>query len=66
MYGADAIIYAGHGGYETGNYNMNGGSATHPFALVGSNDFIWGYWKPDERRMERSTIYCTHKTETFR
>ncbi|HEX7468018.1 MAG TPA: CARDB domain-containing protein [Methanobacterium sp.] len=42
MYGADAIIYAGHGGYETGNYNLNGGSATSPFALVGSNDFIWG------------------------
>ena len=41
MYGADAIIYAGHGGFETGNYNMNGGSATAPFALVGSNDFIW-------------------------
>jgi hypothetical protein len=42
MYGADAIIYAGHGGYQTGNYNMNGGTATSPFALVGSNDFIWG------------------------
>ncbi len=42
MYGADAIIYAGHGGYVTGNYNMNGGSANPPFALVGSNDFIWG------------------------
>jgi hypothetical protein len=43
MYGADAIIYAGHGGYETGNYNMNGGAATPPYALVGSdNKFIWG------------------------
>ena len=42
MYGADAIIYAGHGGYETGNYNMNGGSASPPFALVGSDTFIWG------------------------
>jgi hypothetical protein len=42
MYGADAIIYAGHGGYETGNYNMKGGVATPPYAIVGSNDFIWG------------------------
>ena len=42
MYGADAIIYAGHGGYESGNYNMNGGVATPPYAIVGSNDFIWG------------------------
>ena len=42
MYGADAIIYAGHGGYETGNYNMDGGVANPPYALVGSNDFIWG------------------------
>ena len=42
MYGADAIIYAGHGGYETGNYNNNGGSASPPFALVGSDNFIWG------------------------
>lgn len=42
MYGADAIIYAGHGGYESGHYNLNGGIATPPFALVGSNDFIWG------------------------
>ena len=42
MYGADAIIYAGHGGYETGNYNMDGGVATPPYAIVGSNDFIWG------------------------
>jgi CARDB len=42
MFGADAIIYAGHGGYETGHYNMKGGSASPPFALIGSNDFIWG------------------------
>ena len=42
MYGADAIIYAGHGGYESGNYNMKGGVATPPYAIVGSNDFIWG------------------------
>ncbi len=42
MYEADTIIYAGHGGYQTGNYNMNGGTAKSPFALVGSDDFIWG------------------------
>ncbi len=42
MYGADAIIYAGHGGYQSENYNMNGGKASPPFALVGSNNFIWG------------------------
>lgn len=42
MYGADAIIYAGHGGYQTENYNLNGGKASPPFALVGSNNFIWG------------------------
>jgi len=41
MYDADAIIYAGHGGYQSGNYN-SGGVAKEPFALVGSNDFIWG------------------------
>ncbi len=42
MYGADAIIYAGHGGYESGHYDMKGGVARPPFAVVGSNDFIWG------------------------
>ena len=42
MYGADAIIYVGHGGYQSGNYDEKGGIATPPFALVGSNDFIWG------------------------
>lgn len=41
MYDADAIIYAGHGGYQTGNYDGNGGNATHPFAIVGSDNFIW-------------------------
>ena len=41
MYGADAIIYVGHGGYEKGNYNLNGGRATPPFALVGSDNWIW-------------------------
>lgn len=42
MYGADAVIYIGHGGFQTGNYDMNGGVAEPPFALVGSDDFIWG------------------------
>jgi hypothetical protein len=49
MYDADAVIYAGHGGYQYGNYNNNGGVATGPFSLVGapssssdSSNFIWG------------------------
>ncbi|MEG3224503.1 MAG: hypothetical protein BME94_03005 [Methanobacteriales archaeon Met13] len=51
MYDADAIIYAGHGGYQAGNYNPNtGGPASAPFSLVGSNDFIWG---SGDQMMER-------------
>ncbi len=42
MYKADAVIYLGHGGHVTENYNNNGGTAKPPFALVGSNDFVWG------------------------
>jgi PKD repeat protein len=50
MYNADAVIYIGHGGYEYGHYNGNGGTATPPFSLVGyapssdssGNEFIWG------------------------
>lgn len=42
MYRADAVIYVGHGGYQSGHYNGNGGKATPPYALVGSNDFVWG------------------------
>lgn len=43
MYDADAVIYAGHGGYKYNNYDGNGGTATSPFALVGTdNKFIWG------------------------
>ena len=42
MYNADAVIYLGHGGYQSGHYDGNGGVATPPFAIVGSNDFIWG------------------------
>ncbi len=42
MYNADAVIYAGHGGYMYGNYNGNGGPASPPFGLVASNGFIWG------------------------
>lgn len=41
MYNADAIIYAGHGGYQSGNY-VTGGTAKPPFALVGYDAFIWG------------------------
>lgn len=42
MYSADAVIYAGHGGYQSGHYNGAGGTASPPFALVGSDEFIWG------------------------
>jgi len=42
MYDADAVIYIGHGGYQSGNYNGDGGTAKPPFAIVGSTDFIWG------------------------
>lgn len=50
MYNADAVIYVGHGGYQYGHYNGNGGTATPPFSLVGyapstdtsGNEFIWG------------------------
>ena len=42
MYNADAVIYAGHGGYMYGHYNGNGGIATPPFGLVGSDGFVWG------------------------
>jgi len=41
MYGADAVIYAGHGGYEEGHYTSNG-EVSPPFALSGSDDGIWG------------------------
>jgi hypothetical protein len=41
MFNADAIIYAGHGGYQTGHYNT-GKTATPPFAIMGSDDYIWG------------------------
>jgi hypothetical protein len=44
MYGADAVIYAGHGGYMSGKYDesKNNTPASPPFALVGQDDFIWG------------------------
>ncbi|MEL7670087.1 hypothetical protein [Methanobacterium sp.] len=42
MYKADAVIYEGHGGYESGNYDQNGGTASPPFALIGSDGFVWG------------------------
>jgi len=28
-------IYAGHSGYQSGNYDLNGGNASPLFALVG-------------------------------
>ncbi len=42
MYDADAVIYVGHGGYQSGNYNNAGGTANPPFALLGSDNYIWG------------------------
>lgn len=43
MYNADAVIYSGHGGYISGDYDMNGGPATPPFALVGyDGQCVWG------------------------
>jgi hypothetical protein len=42
MYNADAVIYAGHGGYQYGDYDGNGGTAKAPFALVGTDGLIWG------------------------
>lgn len=42
MYGADAVIYAGHGGYMSGNYDCRGGYASPPFSLVASDGYIWG------------------------
>lgn len=43
MYNADAMIYAGHGMYIQGNYDGNGGEATPPFGMAGSDGVIWGY-----------------------
>ncbi|MCE5214314.1 MAG: hypothetical protein LLF83_06295 [Methanobacterium sp.] len=42
MYNADAVIYAGHGVFIEGNYNGNGGIASPPFGIVGSDGIIWG------------------------
>ena len=42
MYGADAVIYIGHGSYEYGNYDLNGGNATPPFGIAGSDGNIMG------------------------
>jgi hypothetical protein len=42
MYNADAVIYAGHGVFVEGHYNSNGGIATPPFGMVGSDGIIWG------------------------
>ncbi len=43
MYDADAVIYAGHGIFIYGNYDDNGGPATPPFGMLGSDGVIWGY-----------------------
>lgn len=43
MYNADAMIYAGHGVFLQGNYDENGGRATPPFGIIGSDGIIWGY-----------------------
>lgn len=51
MFNADAIIYAGHGGYQTGNYNNKGGSAKAPFAIVTSDsDYKWIWGVEDKMR----------------
>ena len=50
MYNADLVIYIGHGGYQYGHYDGNGGTATPPFSIVGyapendysGKEFIWG------------------------
>ena len=42
MYGADAVIYDGHGAYKLGNYDGAGGTANPPFALIGADGYIWG------------------------
>lgn len=52
MYNADAMIYAGHGVFLIGNYDENGGIATPPFGIVGSDGIIWGYG--DEMKEENS------------
>ncbi len=64
MYGADAIIYTGHGGYETGHYNGKGGNATAPFAIVGSDEFIWGIGDQMREGFTGKTFYAPLKNGT--
>jgi PKD repeat protein len=64
MYGADAIIYTGHGGYQNGNYNNKGGNATAPFAIVGSDQFIWGVGNQMREGFSGKTFYAPYKNGT--
>jgi PKD repeat protein len=64
MYGADAIIYTGHGGYQTGNYDGKGGNATGPFAIVGSDQFIWGVGDQMREGFNGKTFYAPYKNGT--
>lgn len=52
MYNADAVIYAGHGVSINGNYDDNGGQATPPFGILGSDGVIWGY---EEKMLEQNS-----------
>jgi methionine-rich copper-binding protein CopC len=62
MYNADAVIYIGHGGYQTGHYDMNGGEATPPFALVGSDEFVWGVGSKIREGWDGPVITAPFKT----
>lgn len=59
MYGADAVIYAGHGGYMSGNYDCRGGYASPPFSLVASDGYIWG--AGDMVQVNGQTFYLPFK-----
>lgn len=62
MYGADAIIYEGHGGYMgPGYYDMNGGKATPPFGLVGSDYFVWGVGDKMSEGYDETTFKAPYK-----
>lgn len=59
MYGADAVIYAGHGGYMAGHYDGRGGNATPPFGLVARDGYIWG--AGDMMMVNGTTFYAPFK-----
>jgi parallel beta-helix repeat protein len=63
MYNADAVIYVGHGGYLTGHYDMNGGIATPPFALVGSDNFVWGIGDKIREGWNSNLFYAPFKSD---